>query len=210
MAAALDLQAAAICEFGPAIALGCRQLCESGQGIEAGDGPSGIADGCGLLANLVAQAAKQVVFPLVAARLELQDPSFPLLEFRRDEALFIAQGLPANPVIRHGRCFGAADGEEITKAAVELQPQVGVAAGFALPLLNASQPVLLLIQSVAQIIEVFIHPVVNQAAFTERHRWLIHQLEAQQLGQLLQIRPGLLQIRQRGCAAAFEQISQQR
>ena len=68
-----------MCEFGPAIALGCRQLCESSQGIEGGNGACGIADGCGLLANLVAQAAKQVVFPLVAARFELQDPSFPLL-----------------------------------------------------------------------------------------------------------------------------------
>ena len=113
-------------------------------------------------------------------------------------------------MIGHRRCLRAADGEEIAKAAVELQPQVGVAAGFALPLLHASEPVLLLIQAVAQIIEVFIHPVVNQAAFTERHRWLIHQLEAQQLGQLLQIRSGLLQISEWSRAAAFEQISQQR
>ena len=97
MAAAIDLQAAAIYEFGPAIALGCCQLCESGQRIEAGDGPSRIADGCGLLANFVAQAAKQVVFTLVAARLELQDPSFPLFEFRRDEALFIACLLYTSP-----------------------------------------------------------------------------------------------------------------
>ena len=46
-----------------------------------------------MLPNLVAQAAKQVVFPLVAARLELQDSPFPLFEFRRDEALFIAVDL---------------------------------------------------------------------------------------------------------------------
>ena len=149
MPAALDLQAAATNEFRSAIALGGRQLSESSQGIEAGDGPSGIADGCGLLANLVAQAAKQVVFPLMAARLELEYPPLSLLEFRRDEALFIAQGLPADPVIGYVGGFGSADCEEITKAAVELKPQVGVAAGLAIPLLNASQPVLLLIEPVA-------------------------------------------------------------
>ena len=100
MAAGLDLQAAASCQFGFAIALGGRQLRQSSQGIEAGDGPSHIADRCGLFPNLIAQTAEQFVFPLVAARLELQDPPFTLFEFGGDKALFIALDLGNRSVPR--------------------------------------------------------------------------------------------------------------
>ena len=65
------------------------------------------------------------------------------------EALFVGQGLPADPVLRHAPRFGFAHRQEVAKGAVVLEFEAADAAGLALERLLAPQPSLLVVELVA-------------------------------------------------------------
>ena len=210
MAAGLNPQLAPCAEFGPAIATGGGHLGQGGQGIEVGHQPGGAADRAGLQAHPAAQGREQVVLPLGRPGPQLQDAPLPSLEGRRDEALFVGQGLAADPMLGHGAGPGPAHRQEIAEAAVVLETQVGVAAGLAFQGFLFGQPPILVVELIAQAIQHRIDAVVDQAAFAEAQRRRRHQLMTQFRSQVGQLRPGLSQGLQRLALGIAQQGGQPR
>ena len=87
-------------------------------------------------------------------------------------------------MIRHRGRLGFADGQEVAEGAVVLQAQVAVAAALPFQALLLGQPGVLIIELVAQAIQQRVHPVVDQAAFTEGERRGVHQGMADLAGQI--------------------------
>lgn len=124
--------------------------------------PGGPADRCGQLPHLLAQLVEQLVFPLGRPGPQLQDATLAGLELGRDEALLVGQGLTPDPVLGHPGGPGPAHREEVAEAAVELQPQGGDAAEAALLLFLGGQPLILVVEPVAQPIEAVVDSIVDQ------------------------------------------------
>ena len=101
---------------------------------------------------------------------------------------------------RYRRRLGPAGGQKIPKGAVILQAQVGVAAGPPLLGLLLGQPLVLVVQLVAQAIQHRIESIVDQAPFAEAQGRLLHQALAQLQRQRLQLGPGTGQGCQRTAA----------
>ena len=190
MPAARDVQGARIVQLRCAPTTGSGGVGQGRQGIQAGDGAGGFSNRGGHGPHLFAQLAEQFVFALASPSTQLEDAAFPLLEFGGDESLFVGQRLPADPMIRHRAGLGFADGQEVAEGAVVLQTQVVVAAAFALQPFLFSQPGVLIVQLVAQAIEQRVHPVVDEAAFTEGERRGVHQGMADLARQIAEGRVG--------------------
>ena len=195
VAAGLDLQQAGfgtlgVGDLGAAVAADGGHLGQGGQGVELGHQAGGAADGGGLLAHLHPQDAEQLVLPLGGAGPELLDLALARLEIRGDEALLVGQGLAADPVLRHGARLGPAHGEEVAEGAVILELEGADAAGAALGGLQVGQPGVLVVELVAQIVQKWIHGVVDQAALGEGEGRGVEQGVAQLGGQLGQLWPG--------------------
>ena len=213
MATRLDLQQAGlgpvgVGDLGPAVAAGGRQVRQGGQGIELGHQPRGGPDGPRQRPHPFPQPAKQLVFPLGGTGLELQDAPLTPLQFRGDKALLIGEGLAPDPVLRHGFGFGLAHRQEVAKGAVVLEFEGGDAAGAALRQLLLRQPGVLIVELVAQAIELRVHPVVDQAPLAQAQGRRVHQHVAQLRRQLLQLRPRLAQGQQG--RAAHPRLAHQR
>ena len=98
---------------------------------------------------------------------QLKDAPLPLLEIRCDEAFLVGQGLAADPVVRHGGGFGFAHRQEVPEGAVVLELEVVVAAEAAFLLLLLRQPGVLVVELIAQAIQQWVDPVVDQASIVE-------------------------------------------
>ena len=202
VAARLNHQLAAVRDLWAAVAPGGGHIGEGGHRIQLGHQPGGHPNrGCPG-SHFRAQLAKQLVFPLGGPGLELQDLAFPGLELGGDEALLIGQGLAADPVVGHGCRFGPAHRQEVAKGAVVLEFEGGDATGLALERLLAPQPSVLVVELVAQAIELGIDTVVDQAPFTDGERGCVEQVVAQQGRDRFQLGPGLGQ-GLKGLAGAF-------
>ena len=210
MAAGLKAQLPAFHQFRPAIAAGGGHLGQGGEGIEFGHESGGGADRGGLQPHPGPQVGEQLVFPLGGPSPQLQDLPLPSFESRRHEAFLVGEGLAADPVLRYGGGAGPAHGQEVAEGAVVLEPQVGVAAGLAFEGLLFGQPVVLVIELIAQAIQHRIHPVMDQAALTETQRRRLQQLLAQLRGHGGQFRPGLPQGLQRFALGVAHQGGQPR
>ena len=213
MTAGLDQQqprvgAIGVGDLGCAVAAGGGQFGQAGQGIKLGHQAGGRAHRRGLLAHPRSQLTEQLVLALSRTGLELQDLAFALLERRGDEALFVGQGLAADPVVGHLARLGPAHRQEVAKGAVVLQFQGADAAGTALGGFLLGQPAVLVVELVAQPIEQGVDAVMNQAALGQGQRWGVEQHVAQLGRQGFQRRPGPGQGLQRIAAALLQQARQ--
>ena len=210
MAAGFDPQLPALHQLRPAPTAGGGHLRQGGEGIEVGHQAGGGPDRGGPLPHPAAQRGEQLDFALGGSGSQLQDAPLASLEGRRHETLLVGQGLAADPVVGHGGGSGPAHCQEVAKAAVVLEPQVGVAAGAALARLLLGQPGVLVVELVAQAIEEGVHTVVDQASFAEAQGRGVEQVVAQFGRQGGQFRPGLAQGLQWRADALLEQPRQPR
>ena len=154
--------------------------------------------------------AEQLVFPLCCPGFQLEDPTFAVLELWSNEALLVRQGLPSNPVVRHVLGFGLTDGEEVAKGAVVLEFQGADPAVPPFRLLLLSQPGVLVIQLVAQTIELWVHAVVDQSSLRQGQRWGLQQLVPQFSGEGIEFVPRSRQGQERCTGDLAQQASQGR
>ena len=99
MAGLREAQLAGVDQHRSAVTATGGRIGEAAEGIKTSNGSRSPADRACHRAYLLPQVAEQLVFPLVGACPQLKDASFPLLQGRGDEALFIGQGLAPDPVI---------------------------------------------------------------------------------------------------------------
>ncbi|CPK13785.1 Uncharacterised protein [Bordetella pertussis] len=133
MAACLDVDLGAVDQFGGDPVVTPGMFGQRGQRVQFGQGARALGQGPHILRQRVEQLLVQPFFAGQRTVLRRQDAVFPGLEFRRDVALGVLEGLAAPVVLGHlvGLALGDFDVEAVH--AVELDAQVADAGAFAFP-----------------------------------------------------------------------------
>ena len=113
-------------------------------------------------------------------------------------------------MVRHVLGFGLTHGEEVAKGAVVLEFQGADPAVPPFRLLLLSQPGVLVIQLVAQTIELGVHAVVDQSSLRQGQRWGLQQLVPQFSGEGIEFVPRSRQGQERCTGDLAQQASQGR
>ena len=124
--------------------------------------------------DFVAEVAEQVVLHLVDLGLRIENQTFHLLQFRRDETLSIGQGLLADIVVRNHVVERLGHFQIISKHAVVAHLQVADAGTLPLAVFKARNPVLAVLNGELQVVQLFAVARFNQAPFTDLERRIVH------------------------------------
>ena len=170
MPASNDFDDRLISELGLGIAQGYRPLRKRGEHIERGQGSSSRLQPRDALDQLVEQSVIQPLFACEGAVSGAQDLVLELLEFGRDVALRVADGLPADVVGWHPVREAAVDLDEVALHAVVAEFQVADAAAHFFTCFEIKQVLVAVFADQPQLIQLGVVARGNHAAFAQDWR----------------------------------------
>ncbi len=184
MAAVADLQHAFVSDHRAAVAVQARRLGERRQHIQLRQRGGGLLDFGQLTEHLLAHALEQFVFQFHAAFLRAEDFAFHLLQFRRDVAFAVGDGLLADVMRRYLVEIRPGDFDVVAENGIEPDFQRCDAGAPDFVRLQFRNPVLAAALGYAQFVERGIETVADHAAFFHGKRRVIHDGARNQLHEI--------------------------
>ena len=174
MAARRDRYGIAEIDLGLAVMIVNGDGGKAAQHVQLRDGLRGLLDAGGFSRDKLPQRHKQVIFQRHNAVLGRQDGAFQLLEFFRDVPFAGGERLLADIAVRDQIQLALCDLDIIAEHAVIAHAQVPDAGLFLFAGLDLREHPLAAGLDGAQLVELFVRAVADQAAFAQQKRRIVH------------------------------------